>query len=48
MQKRYPIYAEADVTVDSRDNPAEQTTQDVLEALQRFLASEPRPYSAAS
>jgi shikimate kinase len=47
MQKRYPIYAEADITVDSRDNPAEQTTQDVIDALQRFLAPT-QPISAAS
>ena len=47
MHKRYPIYAEADVTVDSRDNPAEQTTQDVLEALHRFL-TKTQPISAAS
>jgi len=48
MQKRYPIYAEADVVVDSRDNPADHTTQDVLDALQRFLATaQPAPHSAA-
>ncbi|MGE0154445.1 MAG: shikimate kinase [Reyranellaceae bacterium] len=47
MQKRYPVYAEADVTVDSRDNPAEHTTQDVIEALQRFLGHA-QPCSAAS
>lgn len=48
MQKRYPIYAEADVVVDSRDNPADHTTQDVLDALQRFLATaQPTPHSAA-
>ena len=47
MHKRYPVYAEADITVDSRDNPAEQTTQDVLEALHRFVAKT-QPISAAS
>lgn len=48
MQKRYPIYAEADIVVDSRDNPADHTTQDVLDALQRFLATaQPAPHSAA-
>lgn len=47
MEKRYPIYAEADVTVDSRDNPAEQTTQDVVDALQRHLGLT-QPFSAAS
>jgi shikimate kinase len=47
MLKRYPIYAEADITVDSRDNPAEHTTQDVMEALHRFLTTT-QPISAAS
>lgn len=48
MQKRYPIYGEADVIVDSRDNPADHTTQDVLDALQRYLTtSQPAPHSAA-
>lgn len=37
MRRRYPIYAEADVTVDSRDLPLDQTTQDVLDALQAFI-----------
>ena len=42
------LAAEADVVVDSRDNPADHTTQDVLDALQRFLATaQPAPHSAA-
>jgi shikimate kinase len=45
MLKRYPIYAEADITVDSRDNPADHTTQDVMDAVQHFIAA---PKSAAS
>jgi shikimate kinase len=36
---RYPVYAEADVTVDSRDAPAERTTDDVMVALAEFLRS---------
>jgi shikimate kinase len=37
---RYPVYAEADIVVDSRDVPAERTTQDVLDALQIYLQSD--------
>ncbi|MGE0659870.1 MAG: shikimate kinase [Reyranellaceae bacterium] len=49
MRRRYPIYAEADITVDSRDLPLDQTTQDVLDALQAFLGREPdRARSAMS
>jgi shikimate kinase len=36
MERRYPIYAEADVRVDSADGPPEQTVQRVADALQRF------------
>lgn len=39
---RYPVYAQADVTVDSRDVPAEHTTQDVIDALRQFLESHPQ------
>jgi shikimate kinase len=35
MAERYPVYAEADLTVDSRDGPAEATVERVLEALSR-------------
>jgi shikimate kinase len=37
MDLRYPVYAEADIAVDSRDAPAERTTDDVLAALGDFL-----------
>lgn len=37
MASRYPIYQEADVVVNSRDVPTEQTTQDVIDALHAFL-----------
>lgn len=33
MEERYPVYAEADVVVDSVDRPAEETTRQVLDAL---------------
>ena len=51
MRKRYPIYAEADVTVDSRDLPLDLTTQDVIDALQAYIAADAPPsqsHSAAS
>jgi shikimate kinase len=37
MNLRYPVYAEADVVVDSTAQPAEVTTDQVLEALRRHL-----------
>lgn len=37
MQERYPIYAEADIVVDSLDGPPEATLETVLEALRQFL-----------
>jgi len=50
MAVRYPVYAEADITVDSRDAPAERTTDDVMVALTDFLqtgARAPTPAGAA-
>jgi shikimate kinase len=41
MQQRYPVYAEADITVESTAQPAERTTEQVIEALQRFLHPAP-------
>ncbi len=37
MAQRYPIYAEADLTVDSDDGPPEMTTEKVLGALALYL-----------
>lgn len=37
MQKRYPIYAGADITVESREVPHELIVADAIEALSRFL-----------
>jgi len=37
MRERYPVYAEADVTIDSHDCPPEETTQAALTALIDFL-----------
>ncbi len=38
MKERHPIYAEADITVDSADSGLEETTRRVVEALQRYLS----------
>jgi shikimate kinase len=38
MAVRHPVYAEADVTVDSHDAPPESTTARVIEALRAHLA----------
>jgi shikimate kinase len=40
MEKRYPIYAEADITVDSIDGPPELTLTRVVSALKAYLARE--------
>lgn len=40
MQKRYPVYAQADVTVESRDLPHDVMVVDVIEAVARFLCGD--------
>jgi shikimate kinase len=40
MEKRYPVYAEADITVESRDVPHDMIVADVVEALVRWLDRE--------
>ncbi|MGQ3301286.1 shikimate kinase [Reyranella sp.] len=37
MHQRYPIYAEADIVVDSTAQPAERTTEQVIEAIRTYL-----------
>jgi shikimate kinase len=37
MQARYPVYAQAAITVESRDLPHDVMVVDVVEALSRFL-----------
>jgi shikimate kinase len=34
MEERYPIYAEADITVDSTDGPHEVVVRDIMQALE--------------
>src|SRR3954468_297655 len=46
ISRRYPVYAEADLVVESTAQPAEITTDQVLEALRRHL--EPHPAGAAA
>jgi shikimate kinase len=38
MHQRYPVYAEADLTVESTAQPAERTTEQVVDALRDHLA----------
>jgi shikimate kinase len=46
MKKRYPIYAEADITVDSRDVPHDVIVADVVEALARWLGCDTKQAAA--
>jgi shikimate kinase len=46
ISQRYPVYAQADIVVESTAQPAEVTTDQVLEALRRHL--EPQPTGAAA
>jgi shikimate kinase len=41
MEKRHPIYAEADITIDSIDGPPELTLVQVIAALERHVAAHP-------
>lgn len=38
MAERYPVYAEADITVDSQDGPPEATVERVMAAIERSRA----------
>ena len=48
IDKRYPVYAEADVVVDSVDGPPEVTLARVKEALEQFLRSQAKAEPAPS
>lgn len=39
IDERYPVYAEANVTVESRDGPPEETVDRVVDALLQFVPS---------
>ena len=47
MSQRYPVYAEADVVVDSTAQPADITTDQVLAALRRHLEPQAAEGAAA-
>jgi shikimate kinase len=47
MAERYPVYAEADIIVDSDDSPPEVTVERVMAALRRHL-SRPAPQGSAA
>jgi len=40
IQQRHPVYAEADIVVESTAQPAERTTEEVIAALRRRLLPE--------
>lgn len=48
MQQRYPVYAEADITVDSHDCPPDETSEAVHAALMAFLERRDVPCAPAS
>ena len=48
LDERNPVYALADVTVESRDGPHEAVLQDLLLALKRKLGLAPQPAPAAA
>src|SRR5882724_4612356 len=41
MDERYPVYAEADLTVESREVPHEAIVDEVIESLRRYLQAHP-------
>ncbi len=43
MQTRYPVYAEADIIVDSNDGPLDDTVERVIAQIERFLATDAKP-----
>ncbi|MFC7332688.1 shikimate kinase [Rhodocista pekingensis] len=48
MAQRYPVYAEADITVDSDERPPEETAERVLTALRHHLAAAAVPADGAA
>ena len=47
MAERYPVYAEADIVVDSADGPPEVTVERVRAAVEGYLADRPAPVRLA-
>jgi shikimate kinase len=48
MERRHPVYAEADIVVDSVDGPPELTLNRVIAELKRFIAAEEADASTAA
>ena len=48
MAERYPVYAEADITVDSDDSPPEVTVERVICALRQHLLHPAEPQGSAA
>ncbi|MBB6252529.1 shikimate kinase [Nitrospirillum iridis] len=48
MELRHPYYAQADITVDSGDRPAEETVDRVIESLQDYLDNQPPARASAA
>src|SRR5260370_531205 len=48
IEKRHPIYAEADIVVESIDGPPELTLGQVIGELKRFTADDPQIAPGAS
>jgi shikimate kinase len=48
MAERYPIYAEADITVDSDDSPPEAMVERVMAALRGHLSQAAEPQGSAA
>jgi shikimate kinase len=46
MKKRYPVYGDADITVESREVPHDVVVADVVEALARWLDGETKAAAA--
>jgi shikimate kinase len=42
MKTRYPVYADADITVESSEGPLDETVNRAIDQLERFLATESR------
>jgi len=47
MDERYPVYAEADLTVESRDVPHEAIVEEVIESLRGYLRPKPPAESSS-
>ncbi len=42
IEERYPVYGEANITVQSQDGPHDETVGEVIEAIKQFLENDPR------